>query len=367
MKNIRKAFVTTCVVLLIMSCGQAPEPTEDVVRPLRVMKLGDLTNLSGRSFPGRAAALQEVDLSFRVNGPLITFPVKVGDEVAAGDVVARIDPRDYEISALNVEGELERAKAERVLATREYKRAVDAEAKNPDLISESELDRRLGARDRARANVKALEAALQSANDELAYSHLRVPFPGTVVNTYVENFETVRAEQPIVRVVDTTRIEFTINIPETLISTLSTVRNIRVSFDAFPDIEIPAEIEEIGTEASQSTRTYPVTLLMDQPAGVKILPGMAGKATGEAIVSDDVGGPSLVVPVTAIFAPQAEGPSFVWIVDETAQTVARREVGLGSLVTGGVEIASGLSKGDLIAIAGTHFLEEGQRVRPVFD
>jgi RND family efflux transporter MFP subunit len=367
MNNFRKAFVTTCAALLIISCGQVPEPTPDVVRPLRVMKLGDLTNLSGRSFPGRAAALQEVDLSFRVDGPLITFPVKVGDEVAAGDVVARIDPRDFEISALNVEGELERAKAERVLATREYKRAQDAEAKNPDLISESELDRRLGARDRARANVKALEAALQAANDELAYSHLRAPFPGTVVNTYVENFETVRSEQPIVRVVDTTRIEFTINIPETLISILSTVRNIRVSFDAFPDIAVPAEIEEIGTEASQSTRTYPVTLLMDQPAGVKILPGMAGKATGEAIVLDDASGPSLVVPVTAIFAPQAAGPSYVWIVDETAQTVARREVGLGSLVTGGVEIESGLSKGDLIAIAGTHFLEEGQQVRPVFD
>ncbi len=238
MNNFRKAFVTTCAALLIISCGQVPEPTPDVVRPLRVMKLGDLTNLSGRSFPGRAAALQEVDLSFRVDGPLITFPVKVGDEVAAGDVVARIDPRDFEISALTVEGELERANAERVLATREYKRAQDAEAKNPDLISESELDRRLGARDRARANVKALEAALQAANDELAYSHLRAPFPGTVVNTYVENFETVRSEQPIVRVVDTTRIEFTINIPETLISILSTVRNIRVSFDAFPDVEV---------------------------------------------------------------------------------------------------------------------------------
>jgi RND family efflux transporter MFP subunit len=362
-----KTFLRVLIVILLTGCGQAPEPTPDIVRPLRVMKMGDLENISGRSFPGRASAFQEVDLSFRVHGPLITFPVKVGDEVAAGDVVARIDPRDFEVSALNVEGELERANAELVLAKREYQRAVAAEAKNPDLISESELDRRLGARDRARANVKALEAALQAANDELAYSHLRAPFPGTVVNTYVENFETVRAEQPIVRVVDTTRIEFTINIPETLISILSTVRNIRVKFDAFPDVEIAAEIEEIGTEASQATRTYPVTLLMDQPDGVKILPGMAGKATGQALAAEGASNAGFVVPVTAIFAPQAAGSSYVWVVDEAAHTVVRREVGLGRLVTGGVEIESGLIKGELIAVAGVHFLEEGQQVRPVFD
>ena len=57
--------------------------------------------------------------------------------------------------------------------------------------------------------------------------------------------------------------------------------NIEVVFDTYPDLNIPAEIKEIGTEASATTRTYPITLIMDQPEDVQVLPGMAGKASGE--------------------------------------------------------------------------------------
>jgi RND family efflux transporter MFP subunit len=330
------------------------------------MQIGDLEQFSGRSFPGRAAAYQEVNLSFRVGGPLITFPVKVGDKVSTSDVLARIDPRDYEVTVLNVQSELERAQAEFLLAEREYQRAVAAEAKNPDLISESELDRRLGARDRSKANVRALEASLQAAQNDLSYTNLIAPFDGTVVSTSVENFEDVRTKQTVLRLLDTTRLEFTINIPETLISLLGSVQDIHVVFDAFPGLSVPAEIEEIGSEASESTRTYPVTLIMDQPEEVEILPGMAGKASGVASAMADAE-QRVVVPVTAVFSSESEGASNVWIVDRATNIVSRRGVQLGRLVAGGIEIESGIDIGETIAIAGVHFLREGQQIRPVFD
>jgi RND family efflux transporter MFP subunit len=359
-------FLITSAVLLA-GCGEAPAPEGEAARPLRVIRMGELTDINRRAFPGRAAALQEVNLSFRVGGPLTTYPVKVGDKVDVGDVVAQIDPNDFQVTVRNVQGELERAGAELVLAEKEYQRAVEANAKNSQLISESELDRRLSGRDRSRANVKALEATLQAARDELDYSTLRAPFKGTIVNTYVENFETVRAEQPIVRLLDNTRVEFKFSIPETLITLLATVRNINVRFDAFPDLVIAAEIEEVGTEASQVTRTYPVTLIMDQPEGAEILPGMAGRASGEAVDPSTPDEPILIVPVDALFSPEAGGSSFVWVVDESQQVVSRREVSARRLLSGGMEIESGLEVGELVAVAGVHFLEEGQAVRPVFD
>jgi RND family efflux transporter MFP subunit len=364
--HLQKLSAILCTLLLTAGCAEPQVQEQDPVRPLRVMRVGDLAEFSGRSFPGRAAAYQEVNLSFRVGGPLITFPAKVGDKVATGDVLARIDPRDFEVNLLNVQGELERAQADFVLAEREYQRAVEAEKKNADLISESELDRRLGARDRSRANVNALQAALQSATDELSYTHLIAPFSGTVVSNYVENFEDVGLKQPVLRLLDTTRLEFTINIPETLISMLDSVTGIRVTFDAFPDISVPADIEEIGSEASESTRTYPVTLIMDQPEGEIILPGMAGKAIGLSNQSN-VDSQRVVIPVTAVFSDQSEGASNVWVLDEAAMTVSRREVQVGRLIAAGIEIESGLDNGETIAIAGTHFLAEGQQVRPAFD
>jgi RND family efflux transporter MFP subunit len=351
----------------MFGCSEPPETAADVVRPLRVMDIGSAASFSGRSFPGRATAHQEVNLSFRVGGPLITLPAKVGDKVSIGDVLARLDPRDYEISVLNVTGELERAKAEHVLAEREYQRAVAAEAKNPDLISESELDKRLGARNRAKANVNALEASLQSAEDELGYTNLIAPFNGTIVNTFAENFEDVRFKQPILRLLDTTRLEFTINIPETLISVLPAIGNIEVVFDAFPDLKVPAEIDEIGSEASESTRTYPITLIMDQPGEVEILPGMSGKATGTANAELATENFRIVVPVTAIFSPGSDGSSAVWVIDTASNTTHLREIQVGRLVFEGIEVISGLVDGERIAIAGTNFLTEGQQVRPVLD
>ena len=89
-------------LLLVAGCGSPPAAEEEVVRALRVMEIGDVAEFSGRSFPGRAAAFQEVNLSFRVGGPLITLPVKIGDQVSAGDVLARIDPRDFEVNVRNV-------------------------------------------------------------------------------------------------------------------------------------------------------------------------------------------------------------------------------------------------------------------------
>ena len=73
-----------------------------------------------------------------------------------------------------------------------------------------------------------------------------------------------------------------VNVPESLISFVPYVVNIRATFDAFPGLEIPAEVSEIGTEPSESTRTYPVKLLLSPPDNTAILPGMAGTVRGEA-------------------------------------------------------------------------------------
>ncbi len=59
------------------------------------------------------------------------------------------------------------------MAEREYERAIEIQKKDKGLISRSEVDKRLGARDASRANAKSLESALTSAQDDLGYSHLK--------------------------------------------------------------------------------------------------------------------------------------------------------------------------------------------------
>lgn len=360
--TLRRVFAVVIPAMLLVACEQkAPEPQPP--RLVNAMRVADTSGLTQRAFPGRARAGQEVNLSFRVAGPLITFPVSVGDEVKAGDVVARIDPQDYQTKLRTLEGQLGREQAGRTRAQADLTRLQNIYKEDPGATSEAAIDRAKQARDSAGAGVRSLQASVENARDQLSYTELKAPFDGVVVETYVENFETVVAKQPILRLLDPTSIEFVINVPESLIGLSPYVEKVTVDFDALPDVEIPAKVKEIGKEASQATRTYPVTLVMDQPEDAEILPGMAGQASIVSRPPEDSKLVGIQIPATAVFSGDAPNKSFVWIVDEPTKTLSRREVQIGKLSRFGLLITAGLNAGEWIVTKGVHSLTEGQQVR----
>ena len=178
-------------------------------------------------------------------------------------------------------------------------------------------------------------------------------FGGTIVSTFAENFQFVQARQPIVRLLDKARIEFVVNIPETMISLINYVESVEVEFDAFRGVRIPAEISEVGTEASAGTRTFPVTLTINQPTGIIILPGMAGTATGDpSDIPGEAAEDEFLLPVGAFFTPDSKTHK-VWVIDEATMTVKGHEVTRGRLTARG-QYARGLKEGMIVATAGAH-------------
>jgi len=347
---------------LLSGCDAPEQESVEVIRPVKAVRVAGPSQFRERTFPGRARAAREAELSFRVSGPLIELPVSVGSSVEAEETVARIDPRDFEVNVRNAEGQLENAQAILRRAEADFQRLTNVFRQDPGATSEAAVDRAREARERAAANVRSLEAALEAARDQLSDTTLRAPFPGTVVAIYAENFEEVRAKQSVVRVVDDSRIEMVVNIPESLIAVAADVRAVQVEFDAFPGRPLDARIEEIGTEASITTRTFPVTLVMSQPDDFKVLPGMAGEASGEPSAGADPLGGSVTVPISAVFAGD-EGTTYVWIVDEATGAVEKRSIKIGSVSTGGQLVRSGVDAGELVVSAGVYSLVEGQRVR----
>jgi len=372
--GIRQAFrrvarwspVTIVMLLTLGGCGE-PEPEREIIRPVQAVKVGDMGELQRRGFPGRAQATQEIDLAFRVQGPLITRPVNVGDVVKTGDVVARIDPRDFEVNLRNVEAQLSKARAALERAAGDFRRQQNIFNTDPGATSESAVDRAREERDRASATVDSLTASVTTAQDQLDDTTLRAPYDGTVVATYVENFQNVRAKQPIVRILDTSHIEIVVNIPENLISMAVSVHTVLLSFDAFPGREFEGRISEVGTEASQTTRTFPVTMIMEQPGDVQILPGMAGAVrAGKTDLTDEQQRRGLGVPVGAVFTPDTETQSYVWIIKPTEGDLGvleKRPVKTGDMTRYGVLVSDGLTAGEWIVTAGVHSVREGQTVR----
>lgn len=397
--------------LICAGCG-APPAAPEPIRPVRAIKVGDLQAISGREFPGRAKARDEVDLSFQVAGPLVALPVDVGSEVRKGDVIAAIDPRDFRAALDTNQGNLERAKAnllamergsrpeeieqlKAVLAQAEasYRQAYAEHERNVNLIktesiSKSEFDITRARAERTiaevkkaqedlniglkgarqedleakRAEIKALEAAVANAKNQLDYATLTAPFDGTVAARYVDNFQTVQAKQPIVRLLDVSQIEVIIQLPENLISLIPQVKKALCRFDALPGKEFVGTVTKIGSEASQTTRTYPVTVAVDQPEDTRILPGMAAIVSRHPEDAAEAAEGDLIVPPAAVFTAETGQEAFVWVIG-AEKKVARRTVKTGKLTPVGLAVTEGLQQGEWVVSAGVHSLGEGQEVK----
>lgn len=347
MPGIKLILLTS--ILAISACTEPPKEVK-TVRLVRAMQIGDAKALTGRHFPGRAKAADEINLAFDVRGKLNKRPVKVGDNIAKGQLIASLDPRDFISTTKEKRAAYQNAKAN-------FNRAKELIKKS--FISQAEYDRFNAATRMASAE---LDKAMKAQSDAI----LKAPFSGYISELYVENFQAVQAKQKIARLVNITQIEMIINIPESMISLAPHAENISIVFDAFPNHKIPAEIKEIGKEASKTTRTYPVTLVMNQPKGIKILPGMSGNATGhvkQTVKGNSTAIKGIKIPASATYSPKNDGKSYVWLINPKTNTVHQQAVSLGKISNTGINVSEGLSSGDWIATAGVHYLNEGQEIK----
>jgi multidrug efflux pump subunit AcrA (membrane-fusion protein) len=407
--SLSRAWVALAFSLLCAGCGEE-ETQEPLSRPIRAIRIGDEEAFTGRTFPGTAEAVEAVDLSFRVGGPLVNFPGKeLGKQVNKGDLLAEIDTRDFQLRLLDTQAalakaeselegmrkarpeeieklkaELERAEAAAQFARVEYERFLSLKGTVAASKSEVELAEarsRLADADVAAAReslrigeegarpedikakesqIKSLEAAVQKANDDLTDTKLTAPFSGSVSAAYVDNFQVVQPKESIVRLVNTSELEIRVDIPENLIALIPTVQETFVTIQAFPDLKIPARIAEIGTEASPTTRTYPVKLRFTPPEGVGIRAGMTGIVSGRGDPAKVISSPGHVIPTAAIF--DREGKRMVWVYDPTSKTVQSREVNVLGTTPFGINV-SGVEVGEWVVNAGVHYLDENQTVR----
>lgn len=155
-----------------------------------------------------------------------------------------------------------------------------------------------------------------------------------------------------------------LSVPESLINLEQYVESIVVEFGSMPGVKVDAEIAHVGNEASTTTRTYPVTIIMDQPEGAQIQPGMAGSATANVVLPADWSDTGIQIPASAIFSPNTADPedTFVWLIDQDTMQVTEHPVTVKSFTERGL-LVSGLNSGDRIATAGVNTLSSGQKVR----
>jgi len=338
-------------VFLVLSCGRRDEEEpERVVRPVKLFHVSSVAEDSTRELPGRVRASRRADLAFQVSGPLTTLPVEEGDPVKKGEVVARILPRDFKTS-------LTTAKAKELEAMHQYNRYKDLYIKKQ--VSKADFDKAKRGYDVAKSNVTNAENSLKD-------TYLRAPFSGVIARRYVENFQEVRAKDPIVSLQDVSELDIVVDVPETL---MATVRNrskgavvAQVEFAALAGIKHDLTLKEFSTEADAQTQTYRVVLALPAPKDANILPGMTAKVTGKRSTGTGGSENGFFVPVNAVFADE-EGREFVWVVDPDSMTVEKRQVSVGGVSGSSISVLDGLESGEKIVSAGVNYLQVGMKIR----
>lgn len=352
------------LLLLLSSCEKKEMP--EVIRPVKTLLVSEVSSSPNQIiFPGTLRAFKRADLSFRVDGTVILRDIYVGYQAHKDETLVQLDPREYEIALQKAIGKVESIQAQLNFANRDYERMKNIYKKDPGAISMSLVDRKSETANQLKAELTVALSDFDKAEDDLSYSTLKAPFDGIVAAIYVENHEQVRAKQMVLRFLDIADREMEINVPEKYINPLLEGRD-RLSFevrlDAFPNDVFIGSIKEIGTEASSTTQTYPITLsLHNVPPELSLLAGMSGRAFLNQSMEYQEN--TFKIPKSAIFAKDGHD-TYVWVIDPNTQTVHKQAVNLGNTYQGdSVIVNEGLNPGDRIVIAGTSFLLEGQKVK----
>lgn len=348
------------LAVVIAFFGCASEEIEDrPVRPVIVWEIPDWMDTERVRYGGLTKSRHEVRLSFRVSGEVEELAVHSGQSLSKGDLVARLDPTDYELEVQRMQSELTRVRAKLTRAEADYQRT--RALYESDNVSRSVLDRDRAMFESARGEAEAAEKALALSRQQLDYTVLRAPSDGTVSRVPVEQFQTVEAGTPVVTMTTGDRLRFESGVSEVVVDRLKQGMTAEVILDRFPERIFPARLVEVGVEPTR-VATYPVTAELEEEESA-LRPGMAGELHLQLPLEGDS---LLVVPAMAVAMTGSDQP-FVWVVDLDTRKVHRQEVKTRSLRGDGLEIIEGLKPGQWVVVRGIRFMEEGLEVNVRFE
>jgi len=302
------------------------------------------------AMPGTVQAFNQATVRSKLSAEVRRLPVREGDRVAAGQVIAEFDTAQLRNQLAERQATLESARA--TLAQTERTRASNAQLVKQSFISQNAFDT---ADDAFRAQAAAVQAAeAQVAQTQLLLSDavVRAPIAGQVAKRFVQPGEKVPFDAPLLHIVDLSRLEVQAQAPVADVARIAEGAEVEVEIEGLAGRPYPGRIDRINPTTEAGSRMIAVYILLPNDDG-RLRGGMFARVRlqigGEAAV------PSL--PVTAV--QDDRGQRYVWIIADGK--LARRNVGTGvrDERLQRIEITSGLTEAE--QVIGTKFdnLREG--------
>ena len=343
-----KIALIALVITGLWGCGKEEQVVkEPVPRPVKTILIEDGMLSGARHFPGRVDAVQKAQVSFRVSGKLQKIYVKEGDKVKKGQILAELDPTDFQITLNNHQATYNRTKAD-------YTRGK--ELVKDGYISRSQFDK-------MKADFTSAKSNLNKAKQDLKYTKLRASFAGLIGKRYVDNFEEIQAKQEIFNLSDTSAVEVKISVSESLMQRTKNDREHLKAFALFDNKKgkkYPLALKEVSATADPQTQTFDVTFVMPQPEGLVLLPGMTANVRIEGSSNSQLE-QMFLLPITAVKGASDMSPT-IFVVDPETNSLKAKVVKVGSMQGEQIRITDGIDIGDRVVIAGVAFMREGDKV-----
>ncbi len=380
-------ILTSISLYSLLSCSNGAKDTREyqTVKTDTVVSAGGQTSLQ---YPGKVKAAQDISLAFRVSGTIQKIYVKDGARVQAGQLLAELDPTDYQVQLDATEAEYKqiKAEAERVMAL--YKDNGTTPSAN----------------DKAVYGLKQITAKYRHHKDQLGYTRLYAPFSGYIQKRLFEAHETVGAGMPVLSMISNSAPEVEINLPAAEYIRREQFDRYRCTFDIYPEQTYELKLISVTPKANANqlytmrlqlvtdNRPVPspgmntmVTILCNNDSSRNLsVPGSAvlqkdGKACvfvynpsdskvhsrEVTILCNNDSSRNLSVPGSAVL--QKDGKACVFVYNPSDSKVHSREVTLVRLLSNGRSIiaSDGLQPGDQVVSAGIHHIKDGETVTPL--
>src|SRR5215467_2080268 len=325
-----RALAALAALLVLAGCQANTAPAAKSERPVQIQRVSFQDADRAREFVGVVRPRYETDLGFRVAGKIVTRIVNVGDRVAVGDVVARLDPEDLRLQLQSADAELAAATSNLAQAAAVFERY--AKLKTNGWASVADFDRKKAASDEAQGRLDRARRALDLAHNQLTYADLRSDADGVITATLAEAGQVVALGQAVARLARRGEMEAVVALPETrLAEARESDASVRLWSD--PNRRFSARLRELSPQADAASRTYAARFTIEDPDDTVAL-GM----TATVVLSRPADTMIAKVPLAAILN-RGTGP-IVYRVDDTG-VLERRPVTMSSFNEVAALITSG--------------------------
>jgi RND family efflux transporter MFP subunit len=344
-----KSLLSAATVVLLAACNNQPQSNQnDIETPVSVQELkkGSISKLINTT--GTALATYSVELNSEMSGlyklqnnPKTGKPYKLGDAVKKGQLVIRLEDREYEngIAPESKKLSLEIAEQEQSKQTALYEKGgvTLSEMRNTEVrVTNARYD-------------------LENANLNLEKMNVTAPFDGVIVSLphYTQDSR-VGQGHPLVGIMDYARMYIDVNLPESTIEYIKGNQPVKITHYTLPDDTLSGVISELSPAISVETRTFKGKILIDNKA-LKLRPGMFVKADVVVDRADSV----IIIPKNVVLS--SRNRKYVYIVERNTAIVRNIKTGLED--EDNIQVTEGLNENDNLVIRGYETLRENSRVK----